>query len=105
MYRRRVTSLLVSTMIPPVDLLAFDNVTLRRGRRAVLKNVTFTLKAGKNLAIIGPNGSGKSTLIKLLTRELYPTEGEVRVFGRSQWHVMELRSQLGIVDSDLQALF
>ena len=37
-------------------------------RHPILKNVSFTVPAGKVLAIVGPSGSGKSTIIKLLLR-------------------------------------
>ena len=93
-------------MTPP--LLELRDVTVWRGneagRRPALDRVSLTIAAGEHTAIIGPNGSGKSTLIKLLTREVYPCHpGVVRILGRERWHVEELRSQLGIVTSDLVA--
>ncbi|MGB9803986.1 ABC transporter ATP-binding protein [Desulfofundulus sp.] len=47
-----------------------------------LKNINLTVPQGKTVGLIGRNGSGKSTLLKVISRILYPTEGEVRVKGR-----------------------
>ncbi|MBV9080074.1 MAG: ATP-binding cassette domain-containing protein [Elusimicrobia bacterium] len=82
--------------------LQFDNVTVNRGPTAALRGLTLTLREGEGVAIIGPNGSGKSTLVKAITRECYPYDGELRVFGRASWDVFELRDRLGIVTQDLQ---
>jgi lipopolysaccharide transport system ATP-binding protein len=47
-----------------------------------VKDVSFSLEAGKALAIIGQNGAGKSTLLKLITGTVRPTEGFVQLGGR-----------------------
>jgi ABC-type polysaccharide/polyol phosphate transport system ATPase subunit len=47
-----------------------------------LKDVSFAVERGKTLGIIGPNGSGKSTVLKLITRILEPTSGQVVVQGQ-----------------------
>lgn len=47
-----------------------------------LREVSFTLSAGRTLGIVGRNGSGKSTLLQLLCGTLTPTEGSVRCNGR-----------------------
>ncbi|MCC7369330.1 MAG: ABC transporter ATP-binding protein [Chloroflexi bacterium] len=47
-----------------------------------LNNVTFDVRYGERVAIIGRNGAGKSTLLKVLSRIVYPSAGEVRIWGR-----------------------
>ena len=77
-----------------------------RGRTVAVDNLSLTIGVGEHVAILGPNGCGKSTLIKAITRECYPVYEEnstVRIFGHEQWNVVELRSMLGIVSSDLMA--
>lgn len=54
--------------------------TYPSGRRGV-ERVGFRLVPGERLAVMGPNGSGKSTLVRLLSGELGPTAGSVRVLG------------------------
>jgi iron complex transport system ATP-binding protein len=90
----------------PPPLLAFEHVTVKRGDRVVLDDVTMTIGAGEHVAIIGPNGCGKSTLIKTITRDLYPVvrpESSIRLLGKERWNVAELRAGLGIVSNDLMA--
>lgn len=47
-----------------------------------VNDVTFDIKKGETLALIGHNGCGKSTLLKLITKILYPDQGEIKVNGR-----------------------
>src|ERR1700731_3186090 len=87
-------------------LLELNGVTVMRGERAALDDVTLRIAAGEHICILGPNGCGKSTLIKTITRECYPlaTEGSsISILGRERWNVFELRSLLGIVSPDLLA--
>ena len=44
-------------------MLSVDNVSVRRGRFIVLENISFSLPAGKSLAVVGESGAGKSTLV------------------------------------------
>ena len=90
-------------------LLEFDHVSIMRGETLALNDVSLRIEAGEHLAILGPNGCGKSTLIKAITRECYPIlqrDGveiphSLKILGRDRWNVVELRSMLGIVSSDL----
>jgi iron complex transport system ATP-binding protein len=85
--------------------MKFSDVSARRGGVTVLDGITFGIRPGESVAILGPNGSGKSTLIKLMTRELYPDDGKLQLFGRPSMDVYELRLKLGIVSNDWQAIF
>ena len=48
-----------------------------------LDNLSFTIEAGKSLAIMGKTGSGKSTVALLLCRLIDPTEGEILIDGKN----------------------
>jgi iron complex transport system ATP-binding protein len=88
--------------VPP--LLELENVTVIRGQRPGLQNVSLRIEAGEHVCILGPNGCGKSTLIKTITRECYPLAREgsaMRILGRERWDIFELRTHLGIVSPDL----
>ena len=50
--------------------------------RKVLNNINVQIKKGETVALIGVNGSGKSTLLKLMTKIIYPNEGEIEVNGK-----------------------
>jgi len=44
-------------------------------------NISFDVEEGETVAFIGPNGAGKSTTIKMLTGILYPTNGDIKIYG------------------------
>ncbi len=47
-----------------------------------LKGINLHIKEGETVGLIGHNGSGKSTLLKLITKIIYPTEGQIKTKGR-----------------------
>jgi ABC-2 type transport system ATP-binding protein len=54
-----------------------------RKRVEAVKNASFSVKRGEIFGLLGPNGAGKTTTIKSILRLIFPTEGEIRIFGRS----------------------
>ncbi|MCV0367929.1 MAG: ABC transporter ATP-binding protein [Filomicrobium sp.] len=62
--------------------LSVAGLTRRFGGLVAVDNVSFELPAGRLNAIIGPNGAGKTTLFNLITGEIRPDAGRVRVHGR-----------------------
>src|SRR5579863_6427799 len=93
---------------PAPALLDFQRVSVQRGDRLALDDLTLRVEAGERVAILGPNGCGKSTFIKTIARECYPLVREgssLTILGRDRWNVFELRSTLGIVSNDLGASF
>ena len=80
--------------------VAFEGVSFSYlGKRADIKDVTFSLKRGESLGIIGATGSGKSTLLRLLLRFYDADAGTVRIAGRDvrSYTREELTSMLGVV--------
>jgi iron complex transport system ATP-binding protein len=63
-------------------LLAFDDVEVRLGKRAVVQGVTFSLNPGEVLAICGPNGAGKSTLVRAAAGLVATERGSVSLGGK-----------------------
>lgn len=54
-------------------------ITYKAGGRRLIDSLSFDAQSGEMLAILGANGAGKSTLMKLLCREIRPTEGEIYI--------------------------
>ena len=62
--------------------IEFRDVTFRYGNRnPALDHVSFTIPAGKKVALVGHSGSGKSTITKMLLKYYEPESGEIRVNG------------------------
>lgn len=60
-----------------------ENLIFKRGQKAYLKDVTFSLPQGKLMGLIGHNGAGKSTLLKVILGLLKPASGKVEVLGQA----------------------
>jgi len=91
-------------------MIEFRNVskTYDTGSRAV-KNINLRIRDGEFVFFTGRSGAGKSTLIKLITRELKPTEGEIEVNGWNlsrirQRDIPKYRRSLGVVFQDFRLL-
>ena len=85
------------------SIIDIRDATVYRGRTRVFE--ALTLKVSENTAILGPNGAGKSTLLQLFSQQLFPVKEEgsyVKVMGKEQWNVNELRQHLGLVSHDMQ---
>jgi len=83
--------------------VVFDNISFYyQAQRPILKNVSFTIPAGKKVAIVGESGSGKSTLVKLLFRFYDVTEGVIYIDQQAinQVTQLSLRQNIGIVPQD-----
>lgn len=83
--------------------IAFENVEFGYDpRRPILKGVSFTVPAGKKLAIVGPSGAGKSTISRLLFRFYDVNGGRILIDGQDIRDVTQksLRAAIGIVPQD-----
>jgi ATP-binding cassette subfamily B protein len=70
--------------------------------RSILHDVTFTIPAGRDVAVVGPSGSGKSTLARLLYRFYDVKGGRITIDGQDLRSVQQagLRAAIGIVPQD-----
>ena len=70
-----------------------------RPKARAVDNVDFDVRRGEVFGLLGPNGSGKSTTVKLLLGLLYPTRGQIEVFGHSPRHV-QTKSRIGYLPEE-----
>jgi len=84
------------------DVVVARDLTFAFGSRTLLDSVDLDIRSGERVALTGSNGAGKSTLIRLITGELTPTSGSIRlgasvvvgVYAQEQENVDPARSVL-----------
>ncbi|MEJ5209023.1 ATP-binding cassette domain-containing protein [Denitratimonas sp. CY0512] len=80
----------------------FSGVTLRRGARTILSDISFRLPRGSVTAVLGPSGAGKSTLLYGVVGELVQASGDIDVLGHALPRprvrdLFTLRRQMGVM--------
>jgi len=69
----------------------------------VLRNISFKIEKGRQVAMVGPSGSGKTTISALLLRFYDPDTGEILIDGKNtkEYDLTELRSHMAIVPQEV----
>lgn len=82
------------------DVLELQDVTVVREGRALVDQVSWSVKEGERWVILGPNGAGKTTLLNVASSYLYPSSGTATILGetlgRPGTDVFELRPRIGV---------
>jgi cell division transport system ATP-binding protein len=91
-------------------MIVFEGVTkIYEPGVVALSDVTFLIEKGEFVFVVGASGSGKSTLVRLLLKELEPTQGKITVGGRDVGRLKRskipmLRRNVGCVFQDFKLL-
>lgn len=87
-------------------VIDFDRVSYAASGKTTLDRLDLQVRRGETLALLGRSGAGKTTALKLINRLLEPSEGEVRVDGRStlDWDPIRLRRGIGYVIQEVGLL-
>jgi ATP-binding cassette subfamily B (MDR/TAP) protein 7 len=83
--------------------IRFENVAFGyHPSRPIFKDVSFTIPAGKKVAIVGPSGCGKSTVFRLLFRFYEPSQGRIFIDDQELKDVQleSLRKEMGVVPQE-----
>src|SRR3989344_891738 len=85
------------------SIIELQDVSLHRDNTQILKNISWSIKQGEHWALIGPNGAGKTSLLKIISGNLWPSSGKVKVLGKEfgKADLRELRGKIGWVSSFL----
>ncbi len=68
-------------------LVVFDGVVKRYGSVTAVKHLDLTIDKGEFVALMGPSGCGKTTTLRMLAGLEEPSEGDIRIGGRSMQHI------------------
>jgi ABC-2 type transport system ATP-binding protein len=82
------------TTATPAPVVSADRLSKWYGQVIGLNDVTVTVPSGIT-GLLGPNGAGKSTFMKLITGQLKPSKGSVRVLGEPIWGNPALYVRIG----------
>lgn len=63
-------------------IIEVDQLLKAFGNKSALQHIQFNVHQGEIFGFLGPSGSGKTTTVKILTSQLLPTSGTVKVFGQ-----------------------
>jgi len=85
------------------------SMTYRSGKARAANNLNLDIEEGEFVFLVGPSGSGKTTIIKLLTGEVRPDEGEIKVNGfdlcnMRRRQLPKLRRTLGVIFQDFRLI-
>ncbi|MFP5300752.1 heme ABC transporter ATP-binding protein [Cobetia sp. SIMBA_158] len=83
-------------------MLNLHQVSLTHNGAQLLEDITLACPAGSLTALIGPNGAGKSTLLGLMAGDRLPSQGELRLEGRSiaEYSVRDLAARRAVMPQD-----
>ena len=62
-----------------MNLLTFKDISLEFGEQRILKEASFSIDVGERVCLIGRNGAGKSTLFKIITGQIIPDNGDIKI--------------------------
>lgn len=84
-------------------LIEFAGVTVVRGGKRILDDVTWQVAEGERWVVLGPNGAGKTTLLALASARMHPTSGVASVLDEllGLVDVFDLRPRIGLASASL----
>lgn len=88
--------------VPQSGDVTFANVSFSYGDDTVLKDISFTAKAGQMVALVGPSGAGKSTILNLIPRFFDADKGQITIDGADvrEMSFDSLRQAIALVSQD-----
>lgn len=103
--QQKVLSLPVAQEDAAHEVLSFNGVSVKYGRRTILDNVSWRVKSGEVWMLSGANGSGKSTLLSLVCADnLQSYACDITLFGRKRGtgeSIWDIKKRIGYVSPEM----
>lgn len=80
--------------------LLLKNVSKQYGQEYVVDKINIQVNSGEIFGFCGPNGSGKTTTIRMILNTIYPSEGQISIFGRENTIFLS-RQSVGFLSGDM----
>ena len=84
-----------------MSLLSLSHLSVTRGKRDVLADVSLDIGTGECVGLIGPNGAGKTTIISMITGLLEPDGGRVVIDDGASPGDAAVRARIGVAPQAL----
>jgi len=91
----------------PSPLIDVQNVSVERDLTPILKHFSWQVNHGESWVIFGPNGAGKTSLLNVIQGYLWPTSGQVKIFGGTLGDgvdVREMRRLIPVVSEAVRSM-
>jgi cell division transport system ATP-binding protein len=90
-------------------MIEFFNVSMEKGNRYLLKNISLKINKGEFVYLIGKTGAGKTTLLRLIYLDIFPSKGNVLIDRYSSSNIKKrqipyLRRKVGVIFQDFKLL-
>ncbi|MFD0694642.1 ABC transporter ATP-binding protein [Paenibacillus sp. GCM10027628] len=76
------------------SIVEVNGLTKTYGKVVAVEDVSFRIEADKIYGLLGRNGAGKTTIMHMITAQLFPTSGELKVFGEAPYENNRVLSQV-----------
>lgn len=88
-------------------MIKINSITIKRGKKIVINDISLSWHKGENLVILGPNGAGKTTLALSLAGMIEQDSGHIIIDSKSvsDYDLTSLRQKIGIVFQDPETQF
>lgn len=74
-----------------------NNLSKRFGNHQALDEVSFTLEANQIIGLLGRNGAGKTTFMNILSGQMYPSAGEIKINGENPFNNQEVTESICLI--------
>ena len=83
-------------------VIEVKQLTKSYGQFKAVQDASFSIDEGKIYGLLGRNGAGKTTLMKMITAQIFPTSGDLKVFGEDPYENANVLSQICFIKESQQ---